>query len=130
MGNVNTLVGNPPGNQPVAQWVTAPTIMDIAVSGTNTYNSGPIPCGNKLVIGLQVTFVGTMTGTFQVNVTNNAQIVGDPLTFSPSIVGPTGSNLEFSINLTQIGFPYFNLSYTNASGSGTLTITQSAKDMG
>src|SRR5271165_4761781 len=101
MGNVNTIIGNPPANQPVAQWPTAPIIMNVAVSGTTTYNSGPIPCGNKLVVGIQVAFTGTMSGSFQVNVTNNPSIVGDPLTFSPSIVGPSGSNLEFSINLTQ-----------------------------
>jgi hypothetical protein len=129
MGNKNTIIGNPPANQPVAQWATAPQVMSVSVTGTNTYNSGPIAAGNKDNIGLQVVFTGTMTGTFSITVTNNPAVVGDTLSFNPVIVQPTGSSMEFSVSLNQLPFPYYTINYVNSSGSGTLVVTQSAKDL-
>ena len=129
MGNKNSIIGQQPANVPSSQWAVAPTIMSQAVSGTNTYNSGPIQAGNKDNIGLQITFIGTMTGTLSICVTNNPNIVGDTLSFNPTIVQPSGSNLEFSISLNQLPWPYYSVNYVNSGGSGTLTVTQSAKDL-
>lgn len=78
--------------------------------------------------GLEVTWTGTPTGTLSVLVSNSG-INWPSLTFNPIITQPAGSASTIAINLNQIPFKYMMLSYTNASGSGTLTAYAQSKDL-
>lgn len=99
-----------------------------AVTGTNSYPSSSTDINQLHNVGLDVRFAGTMTGTLTVNCSND-NVVFTALTFSPPLVQPTGSNLNILIDLNQVPFRYVQVSYTNATGSGTLTSLLSAKDI-
>ena len=100
----------------------------VAVSGTATVNSETFNCSNLDNLGLQIAFAGTMTGTLTVNCSiDNKNFAA--LTFTPPVSQPSGSNLSYLIDLNQLPFPYLQVSYTNASGSGTLDVYLSAKDL-
>ncbi len=128
MGNKNALPGQPPANQPISQWAPGPTLLNSAVSATNVYTTPTQAVANKDNVGLQIVFTGTMVGTLTVNCSvDNVTFI--PLTFSPVLTQPSGSALSYLISINQIPFPYFNVSYTNASGSGTLVVKWSTKDL-
>jgi len=128
MGAKNAIPGQAPGSQPSAQWAPGPEILNTSVSSTNTYTSPTQAVANKDNIGLQVAFTGTMTGTLTVNCSiDNVNFTS--LTFNPALTQPSGSNLSYLIDLNQVPFPYLNVAYTNSSGSGTLTVFFSAKDL-
>ncbi len=100
-----------------------------AVSSTTTYHSASTNINQLANIGLDIRFAGTMTGTLTVECSNdNATFTA--LTFSPVLTQPTGSNLNILIDLNQVPFEWVRTSYTNASGSGTLTSILTAKDLG
>lgn len=101
----------------------------IAVSSTTTYNSPISNIGQQHNLGVDVTFVGTMTGTLTVNCSNDG-VNFKALTFSPALTQPSGSNLSYLIDLNQVPFAYLQLTYVNASGSGTLNSILSSKDLG
>lgn len=79
-------------------------------------------------IGLEVTWTGTPTGTFTVNVSNSG-ISFYALTFSPALAQPAGSASGYAIDLNQIPFKYIMLKYINASGSGVLSVYGQNKDL-
>ncbi len=100
----------------------------VAVSSTTVYHSTVFNAAFLDNIGLQVKFIGSMVGTLIVEgSTDNSEF--DALTFNPVLTQPSGSNLSYLINLNQVPFPYVRVTYTNASASGTLTVTLSAKDL-
>lgn len=99
-----------------------------AVSGTTTYTSAVTNIAQQHNIGLDVRFTGTMSGTFSVLCSNDG-VVFSALSFSPSLTQPSGSNLQYLIDLNQVPFAYIQVSYTNSSGSGTLTSILSSKDL-
>lgn len=99
-----------------------------AVSSTTTYTSPSSFIGNLDNIGVQVKFVGTQTGTFSVQVSNDDTDFDD-LTFSPALSQPAGSNLSYVIDLNQLPWPYLRFKYVNASGSGALTVSIYGKDV-
>lgn len=78
--------------------------------------------------GLEVTWAGTPTGTFQVLVSNSG-INFYALTFNPALAQPSGSASGYAVNLNQLPFKYMMLQYTNSSGSGTLTAYGQQKDL-
>lgn len=78
--------------------------------------------------GLEVTWTGTPTGTLSVLVSNSGANFYT-LTFSPALAQPAGSSGGYVINLNQVPFKYLLLQYTNASGSGTLTVYGQNKDL-
>jgi len=78
--------------------------------------------------GLEVTWTGTPTGTFQVMVSNSA-INFYSLTFIPALGQPVGSAGGYVIDLNQIPFKYMMLQYTNISGTGTITVYGQNKDL-
>lgn len=128
MGSKNALPGRAPGPNS-AQWPAGLELMSaVSVSGTNTYTSNTFNASNLDNIGLQVTFTGTMNGTLSV-LCSIDNVNFDALTFSPSLSQPSGSNLNYLINLNQLPFPYLQVQYVNSSGSGTLTVYLSAKDL-
>ena len=100
----------------------------VPVSGTNTYNSPSTDINQLDNAGLDVRFVGTMAGTFSVQCSNDNQTF-TALTFNPGLTQPSGSNLNFLIDLNQVPFRYIRVSYTNTSGSGTLTCLMTVKDL-
>lgn len=128
MGAKNSIPGQPPANQPISQWAPGPTILNTPVSSTNVYTTPVQAVANKDNVGLQIIFTGTMVGVLTVNCSiDNSHFT--PLTFTPALSQPTGSNLSYLIDLNQLPFPYFNVSYTNASGSGALAVFFSTKDL-
>jgi hypothetical protein len=99
-----------------------------SVSGTNTVTSQSTFIGNLDNVGVQVIYTGSPTGNLSVNISNDG-VNFNALSFSPSISQPTGSALSFGINLSQLPWPYVQFSYTNSSGSGTLTVSIFGKDL-
>jgi hypothetical protein len=80
-------------------------------------------------IGFEIAWSGTPTGTLSV-VTSNSAINWNALTFSnPTLAQPNGSAAGMSISLNQLPFKYVLLIYTNASGSGSLTVYNQVKDL-
>ena len=78
--------------------------------------------------GLEVTWTGTPTGTFEVFVSNSGKNFYS-LTFSPPLGQPAGSADGYVVNLNQLPFKYVYLKYTNATGSGILTVYGQQKDL-
>ena len=79
-------------------------------------------------IGLEVTWAGTPTGTFEVMGSNSGASFY-ALTFNPALTQPAGSGGGYLIDLTGFPFKYIMLKYVNASGSGTLTVYGQNKDL-
>jgi hypothetical protein len=99
-----------------------------AMSGTNTIYTQIVDVSRMDNCGLEVTWTGTPTGTFQVMVSNSG-INFYALTFSPALAQPAGSPGGYAIDLNQLPFKYFMLQYTNSSGSGVLTVYAQVKDL-
>lgn len=99
-----------------------------AIQSTDSITSPATFIGNLDNVGAQVIFTGTQTGTLNVQVSNDNTNFSS-LTFNPLLTQPTGSNLSYVINLNQLPFPYLQFYYTNASGSGTLTVSIFGKDV-
>jgi hypothetical protein len=99
-----------------------------AVSSTTVYTSASTDINQAHNIGLDIRFTGTMVGTLTVNCSND-NVVFTPLTFSPALSQPNGSNLNMLIDLNQVPYRYIQVQYTNASGSGTLTSLLTSKDL-
>lgn len=79
-------------------------------------------------LGLQVSFVGTMTGTLSVEGSVD-KVNFDALTFNPVLGQPAGSATRYLIDINQFPWPWLRVSYTNSSGSGTLTVGIFSKDL-
>jgi hypothetical protein len=89
-------------------------------------------------IAIEMVFSGSPTGTFAVqgsldyaqdymgNVTNAGNWT--PLTLSPTPVS-SGSAGTILINLNQLAFPYIRTVYTKTSGTGSLTVFISGKQV-
>ncbi len=99
-----------------------------AMASTNTIYSQIIDVSRIDNCGLEITWSGTPTGTFQV-MASNSGINFYALTFSPALTQPAGSAGGYVIDLNQFPFKYFMLQYTNSSGSGTLTAFAQVKDL-
>lgn len=101
-------------------------ILSTAVSSTTTYTSSTFNANYTDNLGLQVKFTGTPTGTLTVNCSiDNVNFI--PLTFTPALTQPTGGVLSYLVSLNQLPYPYLQVSYTNSSGSGTLSVYLSCK---
>jgi len=99
-----------------------------SVSGTSTYTSAITDINQMHNIGLDVRYAGTMTGTLSVTCSNDG-VVFTPLSFPTPPTQPSGTDLNILINLNQIPWQYIQLSYTNASGSGTIISYMTSKDL-
>jgi len=100
----------------------------VAVSGTNTYTSISSHIGQMHNLAFQVIFTGTMSGTLQILFSND-NVNFTPWTFSPALTQPTGSALSYLVNMSLMAFPYVQVKYTNASGSGTMSVSMTSKDL-
>lgn len=98
------------------------------MSGTSTIYSQIQDISRLDNKGLEVTWTGTPTGTFQVMVSNSG-INFYALTFNPALTQPAGSAGGYAIDLNQLPFKYIMLQYTNISGTGVLTVYGQSKDL-
>ena len=103
-----------------------------AVSGTTAYNSNPIFLGHIYGLSFQSVFTGSMTGSLQLQVSNdfgNDESIGSGVTnwtnFGSS-VSVTGAG-SFIINQDAIYFRWARLVYTNATNSGNFSATMNVK---
>lgn len=98
------------------------------MTGTTTIYSQILDVGKMDNEGLEVTWTGTPSGTFTVNVSNSG-INFYPLTFNPALAQPSGSAGGYAINLNQLPFRFINLQYVNTTGAGVLTVYGQNKDL-
>lgn len=99
------------------------------MSSTNTIYSQIVDVATTDNLGLELTWTGTPTGTFQVTGSNSGANFY-ALTFDPALTQPAGSAGGYLIDLTQFPFRYILLEYTNSSGTGTLTVYGQRKCIG
>ena len=108
---------------------TAPSgVLSGAMSGTNTVYTQIIDVTIKDNLGLELTWTGTPTGTIQIYASASG-INFYPLTFTPVLSQPAGSAGGYLIDLNQFPWKYIYVKYTNASGSGALTVYMTTKDL-
>lgn len=103
-------------------------VVNGVMSGTNTIYSQIVDVSRIDNQGLEVTWTGTPTGTFQVMVSNSS-INFYALTFNPALAQPAGAPGGYAVDLNQLPFKYMMLQYTNSSGSGVLTVYGEQKDL-
>lgn len=99
-----------------------------AMASTNTIYSQIIAIDRMDNLGLEFTWTGTPTGTFQVMVSNSG-INFYALTFNPILTQPAGSAGGYAIDLNQVPFRWIMLQYTNASGTGSMTVYGQMRDL-
>jgi hypothetical protein len=99
-----------------------------AMASTNTIYSQIMEISRMDNMGLEVTWTGTPTGTFQVMVSNSG-INFYALTFSPALAQPAGSGGGYAVDLNQLPFKFVMLQYANSSGTGVLTVYCQDKDL-
>lgn len=117
---VTGFLPQPGPNSDAAGNSTKSGVLAGTMSGTNTIYTNIFGISVMDNIGIELTWTGTPTGTFQVMVSNSG-INFYPLTFSPSLTQPAGSAGGNAIALIGIPFRYAFVQYTNASGTGTVT---------
>lgn len=99
-----------------------------SMTGTSTITSSTQTILTYDNIGLQFEWTGTPTGTFSINCSID-DVTFIPLSFSPPLTSPSGSSGNFLVSLNQVPYPYIQVTYTNSSGSGTLDVFISQKDL-
>jgi hypothetical protein len=125
----NPATGFLPLNNNTNSQGSAPSgLLNGAMASTNTIYTQILDISRMDNMGLEVTWTGTPTGTFQVMVSNSG-INFYALTFSPVLTQPAGTSGGYAVDLNQLPFKYLMLQYTNSSGSGTLTVYTQVKDL-
>lgn len=96
-----------------------------AVVANGVFQNGVLYLDN---IGFQYIWTGTPTGTialqFSQDGTNWTTMV-----LSPAITQPAGSAGNDGSNVNQFPYKYIRVTYTRSSGSGSLTVWMSAKEI-
>lgn len=98
------------------------------MASTNVIYSNIVDVSKMDNLGLEITWTGTPTGTIEIMFSNSG-INFYPLTFNPVLGQPAGSASGYGIDLSEYPFKYLMIKYTNASGSGTLTVYGQFKDL-
>jgi hypothetical protein len=127
--NWSSSLNSGPGGVNPSQAVNLSGTVIGAMASTNVIYSNVQTIGQSQNIGLEITWTGTPTGTLQVLVSNSG-INFYPLTFNPALTQPAGAGGGYVTSLNQLPFTYYALQYTNSSGSGSLYIYVSQKDLG
>jgi hypothetical protein len=99
-----------------------------AMASTNTVYSNIQDITNTDNQGLEITWTGTPTGTITI-LCSASGVNFYPLTFSPTLTQPAGSAGGYLVNLNQIPWRYVMIQYTNSTGTGSLTVWNSSKDL-
>lgn len=118
-------------NFPYNQNLPLSGVTNGVMSGTNTIYSNVQNVQNFDNLGLIVNYVGTASGTILIMGSNYPDL-GEPwcpLTFTPPITQPSGSSGFYGIDLNNFPWYYLQVQYTNASGSGILTVSIAQKDV-
>lgn len=113
---------------PEFQIVGGTTGVDGTMSGTSVIISAPTNIKNLDNIGFQLAWTGTPTGTIEIQCSVDG-VTYYSLSFNPAILQPAGSSGGYIINLTELPYPWIQLKYTNASGTGALTAWICGKDI-
>lgn len=96
-----------------------------AITLAGATSSASIDMQSLLYGSLEAVWTGTLTGTFKVEGSNNNSTFYDTGTITTAATGAAGGQL---INIGfPVGFRWIRLTYTNASGSGNLTISGTGK---
>lgn len=101
------------GNSPLSGTVIG------AYTGTQTIYSNILGLAQGDSHGIELTWTGTPTGTFQV-MCSNSGIFFYALTFNPALTQPTGSAQGYLVTLQQVPYKYIFLQYANTGGTGTI----------
>lgn len=121
-----------------------------AMASTNTIYSSISNILHKDTVGIELSWSGSPTGTFYVQVSNSykpalAQSEGagapnngnwtqvpltDPVAGTTSLTTTTAAGNPMFLNLNQLGAAWIQIVYTNSSGSGVLNGTITAKSLG
>lgn len=99
-----------------------------SMTGTSVITSSSQNVENLDNIGLQVDWTGTPTGTIEVQGSVD-KVTFYSLTFNPVLAQPAGSASGYLINLNQFPWPWLRVKYTNASGTGSLSVWLFSKDL-
>lgn len=118
----------PTNNNTVDKGSVPSGVLNGAMAGTNVIYSQIIDMSRMDNIGAEVNFSGTAIGTLEIMVSNSGANFY-ALTFNPALAQPSGSSGGYAIDLNQLPFKYIMFRYTNASGTGTLTIYLQSKDL-
>lgn len=107
-------------------------LIDGDMSGNLT--SDPISAQFQDNIGLQVEWTGSPSGTFVVEASINWDErlqTGSfyELDFNPELGSAAGSADGYLINLNQLPFSYYRVSYTAISSSGVLNVYATSKEI-
>jgi hypothetical protein len=100
-----------------------------AVSGAGTYRSDTIDMLCMQTAAFEIQWTGDPTGTLSVDGSNEGTVWYPTGT---DVNGPMGNGATDNtlVDLQRVSFRYLSLSYTNSSGSGTLTVKAIAKGLG
>lgn len=102
--------------------------LPVAVSSTDTYLSEPINIKNLDNVLLQLIWTGDPAGVFTVQQSPDG-VLYDDLPLSPDITQPAGAEGHWSVNVNQSPAEWLQVQYVNASGSGTVDVIVTAKDL-
>lgn len=96
-------------------------IMDAtSVSSTNTVYSNTMTFSTDTYAAIQVTWTGTPTGTLYLQVSNDGTNWVTTSEVFPA--NPAGSATSTAETWSGFGYKYARVKYTNASGTGTMTM--------
>lgn len=105
-----------------------PVLSNGAMTGTSTITSDVIEISDFDNVGLQLEWTGTPTGTITIQASNDRVNFRD-LTFGTALTQPAGAASGILINFNQIPFNQLRVRYVNTSGSGTLLIFVTGRDL-
>jgi hypothetical protein len=101
------------------------------MTGTSTITSNAVDVTNSDSAAIEITWTGTPTGTFVVQGAVRNDAGGAPVNFQNitlsatlSASGSAGSHL---VNLSGIGYTWIRVSYTNVSGTGSVSAWATVK---
>ena len=98
------------------------------MSGTNAISSAPMDCGAIAGVGFQISWTGTPTGTFAFEDSI------DGITYfdigASGWTNPVGSASSFRLDVVGRHGKYIRVTYTNASGTGVLTVKAFGRHVG
>lgn len=107
-----------------------------AISGAGATNSTILEILDLRSYFLQFIWTGTLTGTIAINGSASVRVNGDG-TFNTTgtvwsslgitVTGPAGSAGSAIVDTVATAAPFLQVTYTNASGSGTMIVIAHAK---
>lgn len=111
---------------PSYRFIAPVTLMNAqAVSSTTTYKSSALDILTIPNAAFSISWSGTPTGS---SLTIEGSLDGTNYSdLGVSITAPAGSASFVVVNMQGLAVRYVRVSYTNASGSGTMTVLGSAK---